>query len=50
MTECRDVSIEGRMFVEGKKGDGSYTISFENIDYMVFRLNESMTKRSLQTS
>jgi hypothetical protein len=40
MTECRDVSIEGGTFIEGKRGDGIYTISFDNINYVTFRLNE----------
>jgi hypothetical protein len=37
---CGDVSIEGGTFVEGKRGDGKYTISFENINTIVFRLSE----------
>ena len=39
-TECRDVSIEGGTLIEGKKGDGKFTISFENINTIVFRLSE----------
>jgi hypothetical protein len=39
-TECRDVSIEGGTLIEGKKGDGKFTISFENIHTIVFRLSE----------
>jgi hypothetical protein len=39
VTECRDVSIEGTTFLEGRRGEGTYTISFDNIDYVSFRLN-----------
>jgi hypothetical protein len=37
LTECRDVSIEGATFLEGKRGEGNYTISFDNIDHVSFR-------------
>ena len=40
VTECSDVSIEGMTFLEGKRGEGAYTVSFENIDQISFRLNE----------
>jgi len=29
--ECTEVSIDGKTFLEGKKGEGVYTINFENI-------------------
>ena len=32
ITECTHVSIEGATFLEGKRGEGNYTISFDNID------------------
>jgi hypothetical protein len=38
-TECSEASIEGSTFFEGKKGEGTYTISFDNIDQISFRLN-----------
>ena len=40
ITECRDISIEGGTFIAGNRGDGKYTISFENINNIVFRLSE----------
>lgn len=39
VTECRDVSIEGSTFLEGRRGEGTYTIAFDNIDQVTFRLN-----------
>jgi hypothetical protein len=27
-TECKEVSIEGAIYLEGKRGEGNYTISF----------------------
>jgi hypothetical protein len=38
-TECREVSIEGTIYLEGKRGEGNYTISFDNIEQVLFRLN-----------
>ena len=38
-TECSEASIEGTTFLEGKRGEGTYTISFDNIDQISFRLN-----------
>jgi hypothetical protein len=39
VTECREVSIEGATFLEGRRGEGTYTISFDNIDQVSFRLS-----------
>jgi len=39
ITECTHISIEGSTFLEGKRGEGNYTISFDNIDQVLFRLN-----------
>lgn len=39
ITECSDASIDGATFLEGKKGEGTYTISFNNIDQVSFRVN-----------
>ena len=36
VTDCRDVSIEGATFVEGKRGNGSNSISFDNIAVITF--------------
>jgi hypothetical protein len=38
-TECSEASIEGTTFLEGKKGEGTFTISFDNIDQISFRMN-----------
>jgi len=40
ITECREASIEGATFLEGKRGEGNFTISFENIEQVLFRQNE----------
>jgi len=37
-TECKEVSIEGAVYLEGKRGEGSYTISFDSIEQVLFRL------------
>ena len=39
VTECRDTSIEGGTFLEGKRGAGTYAISFENISHVLFYMN-----------
>lgn len=31
VTQCTDISIEGKTFVEGKRGEGTYTVDFQNI-------------------
>lgn len=36
MTDCREVSIEGATFLEGKRGNGSNSISFDNIAEITF--------------
>lgn len=38
LTECRDASIEGAVYLEGKRGEGIYTISFDNIEQVSFRV------------
>jgi hypothetical protein len=38
VAECREVSIEGNTFLEGKRGEGNYTVSFDNIDNVSFRM------------
>ncbi|MGV8079875.1 MAG: hypothetical protein AB2L22_07430 [Syntrophales bacterium] len=39
VTECRDVSIEGITFLEGKRGGGIVTVPFQNITSVLFRLS-----------
>lgn len=36
MTDCREVSIEGVTYLEGKRGNGSNAISFDNIAEITF--------------
>ncbi len=38
--ECRDASIEGKTFVEGKKGEGVYIVDFDRINQVNFRMQE----------
>ncbi len=38
ITKCTEVSIEGKTFIEGKKGKGVYTIPFEEVESVVFLL------------
>jgi hypothetical protein len=38
-TECTDVSIEGSTALQGRIGEGTYTVAFENIQEVVFRLH-----------
>jgi hypothetical protein len=40
LTQCSDVSIEGGTALQGKIGEGTYTVAFENIKEVVFRLHE----------
>ncbi|MEW6335351.1 MAG: hypothetical protein AB1558_13890, partial [Thermodesulfobacteriota bacterium] len=37
-TECTELTIEGAVYLEGKRGEGNYTISFDNIEQVTFRL------------
>jgi len=41
VVECQDASIEGKTFVEGKKGEGVYTIDFDRISMVNFRMQEN---------
>ncbi len=38
VTECAGASIDGETFLQGKKGQGVYTIGFEKIKSIVFRM------------
>ncbi|MCG6533717.1 MAG: hypothetical protein L7F78_03300 [Syntrophales bacterium LBB04] len=40
ITECRDISIEGGAYLEGKRGEGTYTIPFDNIRSILLRMAE----------
>jgi hypothetical protein len=44
VTECTEVSFEGKTFLEGKRGEGTYTIPFEKITHIVFQLEDSKLK------
>ncbi len=35
-TNCTEISIEGKTFVEGKMGEGTYTVDFQNIKSIDF--------------
>ncbi|MBN2250670.1 MAG: hypothetical protein JW724_01165 [Candidatus Altiarchaeota archaeon] len=36
ITKCTEVSIEGKTFIEGRKGKGVYTIPFEEVESVTF--------------
>ncbi len=38
-TECSEASIDGTTYLEGKKGGGTYTLPFENIDQISLRMD-----------
>ncbi|MDQ5985642.1 MAG: hypothetical protein CSYNP_01356 [Syntrophus sp. SKADARSKE-3] len=40
VTEARDVSIEGATYLEGKKGEGAFTIPFDRIQSATFLMND----------
>jgi len=48
-TEARDVSIEGGTFLEGRKGEGTFAIAFENIKYMNFVMLEAKLQCMIYT-
>jgi hypothetical protein len=39
-TQCSEVSIEGGTALQGKIGEGTYTVAFENIREIIFRQHE----------
>ncbi len=41
VVECRNASIEGKTFVEGKKGEGVYIVDFDRINQVNFRMQEN---------
>ena len=44
ITECKDVSIQGKTFLEGKKGKGTYAIPFEKIENILFIVKDDELK------
>jgi len=40
LTPCANVSIDGATYLQGKRGEGNYTIGFDRIASVVFRLSE----------
>jgi hypothetical protein len=44
ITECKNASIQGETFIKGRKGDGTYTISFELIKDIYFLLQDRTIK------
>lgn len=40
VTECTDVSIEGNTFVDGKRGEGVFSVSFDRIRSILFRMKD----------
>jgi hypothetical protein len=41
VVQCQDASIEGKTFIEGKKGEGVYTVDFDRISLISFRMQEN---------
>jgi hypothetical protein len=41
-TECSNASIQGKAFIEGKKGEGTFAIPFENIASILFLMNDDV--------
>jgi hypothetical protein len=41
VVDCQDASIDGKTFVVGKKGEGVYTIEFDRISRINFRMQEN---------
>lgn len=44
ITDCREISIDGETFLEGKRGNGTNTIPFENINEVSFLLEGEKLK------
>jgi len=41
IAECREVSIDGKTFMEGKKGEGIHAVPFDHISQVSFRMQEN---------
>lgn len=48
MTECTEASIEGNIFIEGKRGEGTYAVSFEKIKEVTFFKDKGQFKALLK--
>lgn len=48
VTECNDVSIDGGTFLEGKRGGGNLTISFDLIDNVTMAMNANRLTGSVK--
>jgi len=48
-TTCSNVSIDGEVFVHGKRGKGVYTIPFDIVTEIVFRKQGSRVMASIHT-
>jgi hypothetical protein len=46
--ECTEVSVEGKTFLEGTKGKGIHTISFDKIESVIFCLKGSKLSGSVE--
>ncbi len=40
LTKCSNISIDGQTFLQGKRGEGNYTIGFDKIASILFRMAE----------
>lgn len=40
LTSCTNVSIDGATYLQGRRGEGNYTVGFDRIASVVFRLSE----------
>lgn len=40
LTKCLNISIDGQTFLQGKRGEGNYTIGFDKIASILFRMSE----------
>ncbi len=48
ITECKEVSIQGKTFLEGKKGQGTHAIPFEKIENILFVIKNGELKGRIQ--
>lgn len=48
LTECRNASIDGKTYMEGKIGSGSYTISFDKINHILFHMIDNKLVAALK--
>ncbi len=48
ITECKEVSIQGKTFLEGKRGKGTHAIPFEKIKNILFVIKNGELKGRIQ--